>query len=228
VDPKDCVLEIWRVRAAAAEAAAERGSNDTGKRSEVTSGTHMNALTDLIADTFVAAGIPRHEVHCRKKLELPGYFRAEKKWDIVVVHDNKLVAAIELKAIASSYGNNMNNRAEEALGNATDLAHSIRSSLVGTHAPWLGYVFVIRDEEKSRKSVKNYAPHFPVDPAFKGRSYQQRAELLCRRLMLERLYDRAWFITADPVAGTVAEPDPEMGWAKFKAAIEGAVAQALA
>lgn len=226
--PEEAVLNIWKARSAAAEAAAARGASDTGKRSEVTSGAHMNDLCDLVAAEFIAAGIPSAEVFGRTKLELPGYFRSEKKWDLLVVHGGKLVAAVELKAIASSYGNNMNNRSEEALGNATDLAHSIRTGLVGPHVPWLGYVFVIRDEDKSRQPVRVTEPHFPVDPAFKGRSYQERAELLCQRLMLERLYDRAWFITADPEGDTVSEPNPEMGWAKFQAGIRGAVAQALA
>lgn len=188
----------------------------------------MNDLADLVADTFIAAGIDPANVHCRKKLELPGYFRAEKKWDIVVLHNKKLVAAIELKAIASSYGNNMNNRAEEALGNATDLAHSIESGLVGTNPPWLGYVFVIHDEAKSRRPVKVNQPHFAIDPAFKGGSYQDRAQLLCERLMMKKIYDRTWFVTADPAAGTTDEPNPEMTWAKFKADIEGIVKVAKA
>jgi hypothetical protein len=229
LEPKDAVLHIWTARTKAAEAATARGANDTGRRSEVTSGAHMDAIAELIAATFTEAGIPASSVFSHQRVQLPGYFRPEKKWDILVVHEGKLLAAIELKAISSSYGNNWNNRVEEALGNATDLAHSIKAGLTGNHAPWRGYVFIIHDEEASRRPVKcSGKPHFPVDKAFQGTSYQQRAEILCRRLMLERLYDRTWFVAADPATATVREPDPEMGWAKFKAAIEGVVGQALA
>ena len=189
----------------------------------------MDDIAKLIADVFVDAGIPRSGVYCgRSKLELPGYFRPEKKWDIVVVHGGKLIAAVELKAIASSYGNNMNNRSEEAIGCAFDMAHGIKSGLFGSYSPWLGYAFVIRDEKKSQKAVGVKEPHFKVDPAFRGASYQDRARLLCSRLALERAYDKAWFVIADPIVGVVNEPDEEMTWAKFKAAIQGKVAEVLA
>ncbi len=189
----------------------------------------MDDMSKLIADVFISSGLPTTSVHCgRSKLELPGYFRPEKKWDIVAVHDGKLVAAIELKCIASSYGNNMNNRAEEAMGNAVDLAHAIRSGLVGSHVPWLGYVFVIRDEVASRRGVGVKQPHFAVDGAFVDASYQERARLLCSRLALERLYDKTWFVVADPDSSSVFEPDREMTWAKFEAAIRGKVAEVLA
>lgn len=225
----EAVLDIWKSRESAKQRKEESGKTDTGKRGEVTSGEHMDQLAKLIADVFIGAGIPKENVFCkRSKLELPGYFRAEKKWDVVVVKDGKLIAAVELKAIASSYGNNMNNRTEEAIGNAVDLAHAIRTKRVGPHAPWLGYVFVIRAEPASKKPVSVKQPHFSIDPIFSQKSYIQRAEILCSRLMLERIYDRAWFVTADPVAQTVSEPDQEMTWAKFQAGIKGAVEQALA
>ena len=58
----------------------------------------------------------------RVSVELPGFFRPTKEWDIVVVSDNNLIAAIELKSqIGPSFGNNFNNRTEEALGTAMDI-----------------------------------------------------------------------------------------------------------
>lgn len=229
MDSSAAVLRIWSSRAEARERQALYGTVDAGLRSEVTSGGHMDEMAQLIADTFVEAGLPRSSVNCgRTRLELPGYFRSEKKWDVVVMHHGALVAAIELKCIASSYGNNMNNRTEEAIGNAVDLALAAKTGLLGHHAPWLGYAFVIRDELKSRTPVGVKQPHFTVDPDFSGASYQERARLLCSRMVIERLYDRAWFVVADPDTQTVSEPDPEMTWAKFAAAINGVVAQVLA
>lgn len=227
--PSEAVLSIWRSRTAARARQLAAGRADAGLRSEVTSGGHMNAMTNLIARVFVDAGLAPECIHSgRSRLELPGHFRAEKQWDIVVIHEGRLIAAIELKAIASSFGNNLNNRAEEALGNAIDLAHSIKGGLVGPHAPWLGYVFVIRDEAKSNRPVKVKEPHFAIDPTFRERSYVERAQILCSRLVLERLYNKSWFVTANPDRGVVSEPDPEMTWAKFEAAIRGVVAEAKA
>lgn len=227
--PQEAVLDIWNSRAAARTRQEAAGRSDAGRRSEVTSGGHMDEMATLIANVFIGAGIAKENIFFkRSKLELPGYFRAEKKWDVVVVKDQKLIAAVELKAIASSYGNNLNNRTEEAIGNAVDIAHALRTGLVGPSVPWLGYVFVIRDEQESQNPVRVKQPHFKVDPAFTGKSYVQRAQILCSRLMLERIYDRAWFLTADPDEGSVSEPDPEMTWPKFQAAIKGAVEQELA
>jgi hypothetical protein len=58
----------------------------------------------------------------RAVLTLPGFFRPTKLWDMLVIHEGKLIAAIELKSqVGPSFGNNFNNRTEEAIGNAHDL-----------------------------------------------------------------------------------------------------------
>ena len=189
----------------------------------------MDPLADLVKAAFVAAGLPACDVHNgRSGLEIPGYFRAEKKWDVVVIHEEALVGAVEFKSILGSYGNNMNNRAEEAMGNATDVLHAAEAGLVGQMPPWLGYVFLMQDDERSRVPVRVKEPHFPVDQEYRGASYQKRATLLCRRLVMKRLYDAAWFVVADPATGAVIEPAPDLTWAKFEAAIRGRVGEILA
>jgi hypothetical protein len=74
---------------------------------------------------LVEAGLDKLDVRTRTQLEIPGYFRSEKKWDLLVVTKsggmNRLVLAIELKSMAGSTGKNLNNRAEEIIGNAVDL-----------------------------------------------------------------------------------------------------------
>ena len=54
-------------------------------------------------------------VYCEKYVEIPGWYRPEKKWDLLVVADNKLLAGIEFKSQVGSFGNNYNNRTEEAI-----------------------------------------------------------------------------------------------------------------
>ena len=123
----------------------------------MTGGTQMGALEVLVADIVCEAGLKRLDVRTRTALELPGYFRATKKWDLIVVSE-----------------------------------------------------------------VRNKEPYFPVDPLFRGEdtklrtgderyagvSYGQRYELLCRRLVLGRLYTSACFLMAtnsdwpQPFAGT--------------------------
>jgi len=197
------LANIIESRKAAADRQLEAGVTDVGMRSEVTGGGHLDEVADVIMDVFLDAGIPREWiVYGRSGLDLPGYFRAEKKWDIVVAHDSRLVAAIELKSIWGSYGNNLNNRAEEAIGSATDIAKALRSGLLGSSNPWLGYALIVRDDKNLHRAVRSKEPHFPVDDAFRDATYLQRFEVLCSRLVTERLYDNAWFVCLDSEAKT--------------------------
>ena len=226
---EDAVMSCWSLRQAASNKARARGSKDSGLRAGVTSGAHLDPLAEFVATTFIEAGIPDYAIwNSRSRLDLPGYFRAEKRWDIVVVHSGELVAAVEFKSQFGSFGNNLNNRAEEALGNATDLQQAAEQGLLGRTAPWLGYVFLMQDEAKSRSPVAVTESHFRVDREFKDASYQDRVMLLCRRLVLKRLYDAAWFAVADPEAGVVCEPAEDLTWARFQAAIRGRVGEILA
>src|SRR5579884_3387733 len=77
---------------------------------------------------------------------LPGFYRATKSWDLVVVANESLVAALELKSQVGSFGNNFNNRTEEAVGTAADIWTAFREGAFGTSpAPWLGYLFLLED-----------------------------------------------------------------------------------
>jgi hypothetical protein len=204
---------------------------DVGLRAGVTSGKHLDPLTALIAQVFIKAGIPRKSIHFSSCVELPGYFRAEKKWDVVVVHEGELIAAVELKSILGSYGNNLNNRTEEAIGNAQDLLAAYGEGLLGqnSRAPWLGYVFVMNRERRSTSPVRLAEPHFKVDPAFHAASYLKRAELLCRRLVQKRLYGGAALVTSDGSGpDAVKEPASDLTYRKFVAGILGRVGEALA
>jgi hypothetical protein len=59
-----------------------------------------------------------------------------------------------------------------------------------------------------------------VDPVFVDASYKKRYEILCRRLVLERLYDAACFVTAsaDPLS-PIHEPAPDLNFNAFSKAI---------
>jgi len=81
----------------------------------------MDGFVRLVRELLIAAKVPESCIAVDKQVELPGWFRAEKKWDLVVVHQAELLAALEFKSqIGPSFGNNFNNRTEEALGSATD------------------------------------------------------------------------------------------------------------
>ena len=159
----------------------------------------MDGFSKTISRLLIEAGIGDMNIFQRISVELPGFFRPTKEWDLVVVVDGHLIAAIELKSqIGPSFGNNFNNRTEEALGTAMDLWTAYREGAFHTSpAPWLGYLLLLEDCPESRRPVSVREPHFPVFAEFIGASYAKRYELFCRKLIRERQYNSACFITAD-------------------------------
>ena len=193
---------------------------DAGLRSAVTGGGQMAKLEELVCDILCEAGLLRDSIRTKTALELPGYFRPEKKWDLVVVAGGQLIAAMEFKSQAGpSFGNNFNNRSEEAIGSATDTWTAYREGRLGKlkgFKPLLGYFFLLEDCERVHKPVANVEPHFPVDPAFKGATYAERYELLCKRLVQERLYDVACLTLATNDAVTsYSHPTPDLSFELF-------------
>lgn len=121
----------------------------------------------------MGAGVSDTDIHRRTRVELPGYYRAEKKWDLVVAVDGRLFAAVEFKAqVGPSFGNNYNNRTEEALGNATDYwAAYCEGAFWGSPKPWLGYLMLLEDATGSTRPVSVAERRFPVLEEFRDASY---------------------------------------------------------
>jgi len=195
----DSVKDFWRTREGQADAQRLRGQSDQGSRSAVTGGKQMDGFSKTITKLLIEAGIEETNIFQRISVELPGFFRPTKEWDIIVLVDGNLIAAIELKSqIGPSFGNNFNNRTEEALGTAMDLWTAYREGAFRTSpTPWLGYLLLLEDCPESRRPVSVREPHFPVFPEFIGASYATRYELFCRKLVRERQYNSACFITTD-------------------------------
>lgn len=191
---KDAVSFFWDTRSESAKKQAERGIRDQGERSAVTAGKNMNGFIELAKRVVLANGLEESDFFSQSRLlTLPGFFRPTKRWDLLVVHNHKLIAALEFKSqVGPSFGNNFNNRCEEAIGAATDLWTAYReNSFEATQRPFLGYLMLLEDCDGSRRSVKTSSPHFPVRTEFENSSYAERYHLLCDKLMQERLYDSA-------------------------------------
>ena len=195
------------------------GVKDAGNRSEVTAGKHLQGFVQLLQEVLEESGLPDSSIHSRQTT-IPGYFRPNKNWDLVVIVDGNLLASIEFKAhIGPSFGNNFNNRVEEALGNSTDLLTAYREGKFKTsQRPWLGWFMLLEDTPRSTTPVRIDQPHFDVFPEFKETSYCRRYELFCERLMRERLYDGTCLILSDRVKGLkgrYSEPNAEFSFAAF-------------
>ena len=72
--------------------------------------------------------------------------------------------------------------------------------------------------EASNRPVRIKEPHFKVFPEFVGASYLKRYELFFQKLILERHYTSASFITSDSDSGTrgnYKEPSKDLSFKVF-------------
>ena len=162
-------------------------------------------------------------------LTLPGYFRPTKLWDLLVIDRGRLVAALEFKSqVGPSFGNNFNNRSEEAIGTAHDLWTAYREGAFGEQLrPFVGWMMLQEDAPASRTPVKDSSPHFPIFEEFKGASYAERYNILCRKLVQENLYTAASILTSPRAAfadGNYSEMAGMTGLRTFVSRLAGHVA----
>jgi len=214
------VSHYWKTREGQRDKQTQAGKADQGLRSAVTGGAHMNGFIDLFMEIITDSGIPERYIFRKKSVELPGFFRPTKEWDLIVVREDTLLVAIEAKSqVGPSFGNNFNNRTEEAIGSAFDLWTAYREhAFLTSPQPFLGYFFMSEDCEASNRPIKVQEPHFKVFPEFVGASYLRRYELFCRKLVLERHYTAAAFIasTADQgIQGRFSTPADDLSLERF-------------
>jgi len=215
---KESLLKIFAIREEAKAIHEKKGLSDQGERASVTAGKHLNPLAENISAGLIDAGIKREELFLGdSQMEIPGWYRPTKKWDILAFSNKRLVAAIELKSITGSYGKNFNNRTEEALGSATDVNAAVKYKMFGNVIPpAFGYVMVVKDEALSRTKVGGIKePHFKVDPIFNNNSYIDRFKIMCERLLWEKLYEAVWLVAVNPKEKTVYEPSTALSYDKF-------------
>jgi len=187
----ESVKAFWGNREAARQKQLEAGKADAGSRGAVTAGKNMDGFVALMIDLIEANGLKDATVIHKSgiPLTLPGYFRPTKRWDMLVLRDNRLIAALELKSQVGSFGNNFNNRTEEAIGTAQDLWTAFREGSFGeAPRPFVGWLMLVEDAPRSRTPVRDRSPHFPVREEFQGASYIERYNLLCKKLVQEQLY----------------------------------------
>jgi hypothetical protein len=204
------LAELWRMRQAAREKSKEKSG-----RGEATSGRHMDPLSTLLVRFIRESGLEGAEFYMDRRAALPGYFRPIKTWDLAVVRDGALIMALELKSHIGSYGNNFNNRVEEALGSAVDLGTALVEGVLREHVPnvagtgvmkpFRGWLMVLPWEEATEKTTKvPFTPLFPLDPAFLAKddrhlvSYADRYKLFVQRTVLKGHYDAAALILSRP------------------------------
>ena len=227
---RDAIKLFWKSRSDASQKQKAAGKVDQGERAGVTGGKNMNGFASLMVDVVRANGLPKAEFHQKRTvLTLPGYFRPTKLWDLLVIDNGHLIAALEFKShVGPSFGNNFNNRTEEAIGTSHDLWTAFREGAFGNQVrPFVGWLMVVEDAPGSQKPVKDKSPHFPVLPDFVGASYLKRYDILCQKLAKEQLYSSASVIATPRTAvtnGAYTELSTMTGLRSFVASLAGHIA----
>lgn len=193
------------------------------ERDGVRSGKTLDAFTDLLTWIVHSHGLPQAKLLTGRQAQVPGYFRPTKSWDILIMNDNTLIAAIELKSIADSFGKNANNRNEEALGSGVDIKEAFEEgAFEGLTRLFTGYIILVEDCPSTMGNVQIQMKHFRAMEEFmlkpetreslyvrnskgefstiEGISYMERFDILCRRLMQKKLYTAASVIKSPRTA----------------------------
>ena len=236
---RDAVRLFWETRGMARAAQEEReGAHDRGNRAAVTAGKNMDGFINLIKHVVTANGLGSETIYsgaetikAHRHVTVPGFYRPVKDWDFLVVHNNQLVAALEFKSqIGPSFGNNFNNRCEEAIGMASDLWVAYREGAFGDiPRPFLGYIMLLEDDESSRRPVSISSKHFDVFEVFEGASYAKRYDIMLRHLVQESLYDAGSLLLSskeDGPSGDYMELDKPTGLMRLVSGLAGHVASA--
>ena len=220
----NAVMTFWSTRRGSSSGKTQGGSRDA-----VISGKNMDGFIELVRQVAAHCGLPTESVHTRRRdVVLPGYFRPTKNWDVLVIHQGRLLAAFEFKSQVGSFGNNFNNRSEEVIGVAADLWAANRQNAFQPYGfshqsptiasapgppllnpmiqddprpPFLAWLMLLEDCPKSRSPVKVDESHFSVFPEFKGASYAERYRILCERLMNRQLYGAAALVLSESGEG---------------------------
>ena len=214
------IKHFWLTRGEQSKSQGTKsGRQDSGARRAVTGGKQLDGFITLLSKIANDAGLPDSSIHITETT-LPGFFRPTKQWDLILAHDKNLIAAIEFKShVGPSFGNNFNNRIEEALGNSLDLLTAYKAGVFTPSArPWLGYLMLLEDTDKSNSPVKAKADHFPIPEILQNLSYQQRYAVFCERLVRERLYDGACLLLSNRETGKNGDyntPNAEVSFDAF-------------
>lgn len=205
------------------------GRKDAGSRTKVTGGKHLDAFVELIAE-LVHENCRDIQVLTQRYVRdpataLPGYFRPTKLWDLVFIHNRQLIGCVELKShVGPSFGNNYNNRSEEAIGTAVDIRTAYREgAFAPSPKPWIGYMMLLQEMPKSTTPVKVADRNFKVFPEFENASYAKRYEIGITRLVREGLYTSACLMLSRSEEGAAVwhEPQRELSFRRFVASLIG-------
>ncbi len=125
-------MTFWGNREKARQKQIAAGRSDQGECTTVTAGNNMDGFVALV----IEIGARKWVGSCADssgavRIDPTGLLSSNKAMGLLVIHEGRLIAAVELKSqVGPSFGNNFNNRMEEAIGTAHDFWTAYRESAI--------------------------------------------------------------------------------------------------
>ncbi len=196
-----------------------------GRVSGTQAAAHDKAFLSLLARDFSDLGWNPHVARSANDVEalVSGHFRPAKTWDIVCRGAQGLPRiCVEFKSQVDSYGNNENNRYEEALGSGLDARARHGREIA------LGFLLVLCEEDATTRPTRDRLAA-GTDEAFMSSSHASRREEFARRIVAFRINDLPFYDAAAVLLvrrdGTYRLPtDPDLDIRSFAARLSGAAA----
>jgi uncharacterized protein YdbL (DUF1318 family) len=207
-------------------------SNKSGTKKRLIG--NMTGFIDLLGDIVHANGLTNADIMRESNLPmLPGHFCPTQSWDLLVMNHGKLIAAIKFDAqVGPSFNKNANNCCEQAISLAVDLQAAFRRGTFGEYIrPFVGYLGLLEDSPASRAPIKDISSNFPLVPEYRNASYAKRYNILCKKLIMERLYTDATVVLSLQSAsksGEFSEMSELTGLKSFVAGLAARVAMETA
>ena len=229
---RKAVAHYWR--ALAAQSSKQKAGMDHGRRSAVTGGKQMDGFCELVDWVLRENGLGEASIYVRSDLELPGFFRPTKEWDMLVVHEGRTVAAIEFTSQRMPpLASDTNTRIEETIGMAEGMWTAFRREANGRTRPrpWLGWVMFLEDRAVAKRPASQANTSIKASPDLSTDSCARWYEQILQKFAQERLYDAVALLTSPGKGGrhgSLIQPAEDLTIKRLLASLLGWVGGSLA
>lgn len=184
--------------------------------------SRLEGFHALVSRILTDNGLPEARVHTRHGLELPGFFMPTRPWDIVVMHEGRLVAALAIRVrTAQSLENGFVALGEEALCTGKEMDALCRKQAFGPGLrPWFGWLVLLEDGSALTRPTAVAPTLLQVVPEYRYSTHAEWYELLLRKLERERLFDTCALLLCPEErqqSGNYREPARDLGGKRFLA-----------
>ncbi|HZH16462.1 MAG TPA: PaeR7I family type II restriction endonuclease [Archangium sp.] len=184
--------------------------------------SRLEGFHALVSRILADNGLPEARVHTRQGLELPGYFLPTRPWDLVVMHEGRLVAALAIRSrTARSLENGFVALGEEALSTGKEMDALCRKQAFGPGLrPWFGWLVLLEEGSALTRPAAVAPTLLQVVPEYRHSTHAQWYELLLRKLEREGLFDACALLLCPEERQPSAhyrEPARDLGGKRFLA-----------